>query len=161
MKKILTSLVVVVLFGFIEASGQTDCKITREVDKFTDKITIYTPVVSGIKASPVVLMKEIKNNDTTYYALFHLYGNSAYGKGCYVIFEDGEKWAKEDVSVNTKYIVSGRYLYQATVTLGWEDVQRLIAYRVTDIRLHDSQIEIKDKNSDNFICAAKKVIDAE
>lgn len=156
-KIILMVALVIVSFS---VSGQTDCKITREVDKFTDKIAIYTPVVSGLKASPVVLLKQITKEDTSYYAMFHLYGNSAFGKGCYVIFDDGEKWAKEEVSIKTSYIISGRYLYEAIVTLGWDDVQRLINHKVTDLRLHDSKIEIKEKNSDNFICAAKKVIEA-
>lgn len=143
----------------INALGQTECKVSKEVDKFTDKTSVYTPMVSGLKASPVVLIKQTSKDDTSYYAMFHLYGNSAYGKGCYVIFEDGEKWTKEDANIKTTYVTYGRYLYQCIVTLSWEDVQRLIKHKVTDLKLYDSQIEIKDKNSDNFICAAKKVIE--
>lgn len=151
-------LVVIVLLLVASAQAQTECTIKRDVDKFTDKITIYTPMISGLKASPVVLVKQISKDDTIYYAVFHLYGNSSYGTGCHVIFDDGEKWNKEEVKIETAYFTSGIYLYSAIVMLGLEDVQRLVEHRVTDIKLHDSQIEVKEKNSNNFLCAAKKVI---
>ena len=56
-----------VLFYSIIVNGQSDCKTVTDVDKFTGKVSIKTPVECSFGLCPLILGKVINKVDTTYY----------------------------------------------------------------------------------------------
>jgi hypothetical protein len=157
MKKIVTCFLLV---SSLCSNAQKGCDVVKDVDKFTEQISIKTPLECGFKICPLIFGKLIKKEDTTYYLHFYLKSSSASytAKGIYVIFEDGEKWIKEDAVIETSYASSGLYSYRSQLNLSHSDIERLSKFRITDIRLWQIDYEVTAQEGKNLICSLEKVM---
>ncbi len=132
-----------VVGGLTYPEGYFCSKIEKEVDKFEDKISFYSPTAGGIS-----LIKSINKGIETYFVEFETNGETANvsKKGLFVLFSDGTKWAKEDADINVKVTDDARYMYSAFVEVKKEDIEIFKTHIITDNRLYiyDRVIKVDD-----------------
>lgn len=149
-----------VLFICGITKAQTDCKTITDIDKFTGKISIKTPLECGFEMCNFILGKVVDKTDTTYYLFISLKSTYRdYGaRGAYLLFEDEERLVKEEQKIDVSFISGNTYRYSTFLMLSKDQAERLAKHKIKAARLYTIEIEVK--NQDAFICSAKKVIDS-
>lgn len=151
---------------FQYVSGQKEredgeCKINYEKDKFTGQVKIYTPITTKMGISPLIFYKMIGSEDTTFYLAIYTYSSIGdYGTtGVYIIFEDGERWIKEEAKIRVDYISSYNYSYVTQIRVHEGEIEKLKTKKITDVRLgRSAEKKIESKDAEKFICSLNRVL---
>ena len=144
--------------SFTFAAGQNCAKqLKRDEDKFTGKITYYTPLLK-----PASIMKVIENGAATYYLILKAPG-STYNvgeKGVYILFENKEKMMWEDEEVDPKIssrLYGSDYDYSSFIKLNEEELNKLISNRITDFKLYIYEKEMGEGDGKKFQCLVEAI----
>lgn len=135
-------------------------KIEREIDDFTDEVSLNTPRVVNRGSSSIILYKIVKNSKVVYYM-----GLSAYGltvnigiSGVIILFEDGTKMNKPSEEIDVDTSDSG-FEYSAFITLTEAEVQMLSAKKIKKYRLYIYDGEVNSEDANQFAEYVKCIID--
>lgn len=115
--------------------------VTRKVDDFSEKVTIYTYYKNSVG-----LYKIVENDKVTNYLTLKCIGYSCVvdGTGAYVIFEDGTKWQNISVDIDCDASIEGSgYGYSALCRLSEKDLQLFATKKVKKFKLYI----FEDKNT--------------
>lgn len=120
--------------------------LVREIDSFTNEITIRTPLLKTIS-----LTKIINKKGTFYYLSIDIDDNflSVKGDDFYILFQDGSKFyrkAKIDVDVNK----SGGYRYSVFVSVSPIELQQFCKKKIEKIKLYIFDRDVINE-SDSFL----------
>ncbi len=135
----------------VGAFSQELCaKIETEIDKFTGERNFTSPILDDVH-----FIKSIKSGRTVYYLSLSTIGSTpSYGKGVYVLFNDGSKISKpleeNDVDVN-----SGRgFDITAFISLNPSDIKMLSEKVISDFRIYiyDQKVLEGEKYRSYFKC---------
>jgi hypothetical protein len=137
--------------------GTDTCDITREVDDFTNEVTLRSPMISPFaRASdavfyPIGINKYINKNVVTYYLSLetHSVSVSSGNKGVIVLFTDGSKWQRpsEKVDVN---VDDHHFRYSAFIRLSAADLQVFSNKQIKKYRLYIYDEELTSEFADQF-----------
>ena len=161
--KILITLILVITSGCYSSSSLSSSssslfnndpcsKITRTVDKFTDEVTIRSPLLEKISFTKV-----INNIEEVIYLRISVHG-STLNYGCYgvtLLLENGEKILWKDEEVDTDYDSYGNsWKYKSFTRLTNEEIEKIITNPITDVKLYiyDSSIGNSEKFSSYLNC---------
>lgn len=131
-----------------------NCKgIKEEIDKFTGEKTYNTTYLA-----PIVLIKNIKGVDTTYYVSINMTKSSSNyeASGAYILFQNGDKIIKEGQKVNCKYESgSDKYYYTAFFRIDIDDLSKFTTSPITDFKLYIYEDTIGKGNGNRIMEFAK------
>lgn len=134
------SLLFLLLFPMVCYSQETECsQVTREVDKFTDDVTIKTP------NNDIIFVKLINGTAEEYYLIF--YCNSTdyevEAKGLIILLSDSTKIKKPDAVI--KYFMpedlTKDYVCSTYFRLTEEELKRVSESTITDYRMNTIDTE--------------------
>ena len=130
-----------------------DSDIERNVDEFTNEITINTV----IKEDGVMLYKYINKGVVTYYLSLEVEaGNVHYGiRGVTVLFTDGTKWTKPLEKVKLNY--RSGFHYSSFIQLTSTDLQLFSSKFIKAYRLYIYDTQVYKSEAANFIIGVYKV----
>ena len=145
------------VLGGIEYPEGYLCKhIEEKKDKFTDDITLRSPISEDISFTKVIN----KGNVTTYIRL-EAYGSTAcVGKtGVIILFKNGDKLEFPTEAISADVNSGGKgFMYSAFISLKPEDIKILSEQEISDIRLYifDKAIVYGKKYKEYLKCIAQK-----
>jgi len=126
------------------------CKenITKEVDKFTKKVTYYSPILERLSYS--------KSGKSTYLSI-NVPGSTlnTNEKGLILLLNDGSKISRPNEKISVSY--SDGYRYSAFILLSPIEIQRIIKNPITDVKLYiyDAEVFNPEKYSEFLKCLTK------
>lgn len=134
MKKIL---LILLFISYGKCFSQSCSSVNKKVDKFTGKVTYMSPVISpSHSATPSIVF--LKDDSTIFLSLSGV-GSSlrVSKKGVYILFDNGEKINREDVTIDVKPNEnSGWWTYSAIFKLSNKEIELFKKYLLTDFRLY-------------------------
>lgn len=126
-------------------------RIERDVDEFTGKITINSPMSSGHSISNVILYKNILKGKIVYYLSLRTIGSTlnVREKGVYIIFSDGTKWSRPTEEIEVEADKNG-YEYSAFITLSANDLLTFSGKGIRKFRLFIYDESVNSADADKF-----------
>lgn len=108
-------------------------KIQEIKDKFEDKVTFYTPTENGISFTKIV-----EKGKTFIYLSVKVNGSTlnVSEKGLAILFGDGTKFNKPEVSIDTKVSSGSGYVYSAFIQLTQAEIKLFTENNITDTRVY-------------------------
>ena len=132
-------------------------RIEREVDEFTDKIGLHSPLIGvGYSIAPLRIHKYIAKSNTVYYLSLTAYGATVVvdGTGIIILFTDGSKLIKSDEEIDVDVSDEG-YEYSAFITLTQSDLTTLSTKQVKKFRLYIFDEEVESSEAEKFMVYVK------
>lgn len=132
-------------------------KLIRNVDEFTDKIEISTP----LNINPSITKYVHSNGKTEYY--LYITAKDSYcsvgGTGLIILFKDGTKFKKPNAKIETNYYGYGDdYTYSAFIKLSLKEVKLFSEKEITKFRLEIFDETINETDAITFKSTAKCLI---
>lgn len=150
MKKILITLFLCV-FNILAFSQENACidKLIRNVDEFTDEVSIETPHYIKPNITKVIL----KNGKTEYYLYLSLHDSycTVSGSGLTILFTDGTKFNKPNVSVDCDYYGGDEYTYSSFVKLMQNEVITFSQKQIKKYKLYIFDENMPEHNAIDFM----------
>jgi hypothetical protein len=139
------------LIVFISFTFICNAQIKRTVDKFSGKITLSSPLTSGLSLYPCCIFKVINQDNIYYYLFLSCNGSSCVvdGKGVTVLFTDGTKWYDPYIKIDIK-AASGYFVYSAVIPLSASDLEIFTEKSISDYRLYIFDARLNDKHGNQF-----------
>jgi len=125
-------------------------KIERNVDDFTGKIKINSPMSSDYEISPMIIYKYINNGKTTYTLYLRANGSTLNvgESGVIILFEDGSKWTSQTkIDVDA---ASYGYNYNAYINLTSNDLSKFLDKKIDKYRLYIYDEEVDSSEAEKF-----------
>lgn len=158
--KNINSVLLVLLVAVLSANSQEDCSpfLQKERDKFTDQVTIYTPL-----SSPLIMNKVILKGIPIYYLSITVTGSTITvgKKGVSVLFSDGTKLLRPNEEIDSKVSSDGSgFEYSCFVELKKSEVEVLSKKKITDVKLYIYDREIESSVASKFTCTTAAILKA-
>jgi len=161
MKRLMFVLVMFMISSVSLISQDIDTTITknikREVDQFTNEITISSPLLKSI-----YFEKVINNTKTSFYLWLRAFGlTHTNGEGVIIIFDDGTKWSKPTQKIN---VTTGppndwnAYEYSAFISLTSNDLKILSTKKISQYRLYIFDNALGSKSSEEYMLYIKTIM---
>ena len=130
-----------------------DLYIERNVDEFTNEITINTET----KLDGVTLYKYINKGIISYYLSLEVEASSVhYGiRGVTVLFTDGTKWFKPSEKVKLNY--RSGFHYSSFISLSQTDIQLFSSKFIKAYRLYIYDTQVDKSEAVDFLIGVYKV----
>ena len=134
-------------------------KIEKEKDEFTGELKFNSPIMNGIKISPIIIYKYINKGKAVYYLSLMTYGNTfnINKTGVIILFKDGTKWTRaSEIDVDTE---SYGFKYSAFISLTTADLTIFSTKKIKKFRLYIYDEEVNSSDSDKFKLFTKCIKD--
>lgn len=145
--------IIILLLLNYSIQGQNCKGVEEKIDKFTGEKTFNTTYLA-----PIVLIKNVKDNDTTYYVAVNMEKSSSNydASGVYILFQNGDKIIKEDQKVNCKYSSTiDKYNFTAFFRIDYDDLKKFVTSPITDFKLYVYEDSIGKGNGNRIMEYAK------
>jgi hypothetical protein len=144
--------------AYLDSALTAELKSRREVDEFTDQISIDCPVL-GNPLSTMHLIKNINKNKAVYYIDLMTQGSTVFvgWKGAILLFTDGTKLKKPNAKIDIEVSDYG-YRYTAFIPLTQADMKVLSSKTIDKFRLSIFDGAVNSKDAGMFRIYAKNMI---
>ena len=144
--------------AYLDSALTAEMKLRREVDEFTEQISIDCPVL-GNPLSTIHLIKYINKNKATYYIDLMTQGRTVFvgWKGAILLFTDGTKMKKPNAKINIEVSDYG-YRYTAFIPVTQADLKVLSSKNIDKFRLSIFDGPLSPKDAGMFKVYAKNII---
>lgn len=136
-------------------------KLDRRLDDFTGKISISTPVIYKSELSPVIMHKDIQNEQIVYYLSLNTKDRtlSTNNSGVIILFTDGTKWSADE-KINVEAGDKRYYNYSVFIKLTDNDVIALSKKKINKFRLGIYDESVNSIFADKFMMFVNCLKDA-
>ena len=159
MKKLLLILLCLPMIGFGQDSSSDYCnRVIKDIDKFDDEITYYSPLQYPIKFRKVI---ESKNNTEKIYLSISVIGYTAnaFIKGVKVLLDNGKKLSWPDANIDSRVTDNAEFEYSCFIEINDEEIELLSNNLITDVRLYvyDKEIKSSSKYKEFLNCVKNNI----
>lgn len=137
----------------IELDSEILCaRIERNVDDFTNRISVNSPLMEGNQVASMILYKTIEGSETSHSLSLRTYGSTATvgESGAIILFQDGTKINKPTVNISIDTDSKG-FEYSAFIPLTEEELSILSAKEISKFRLYAYDEEIHSGEARKFM----------
>ena len=144
--------------AYLDSTLTAEMRSRREVDEFTNQISIDCPVL-GNPMSTIHLIKNINKNKSTYYLDLMTQGSTVFvgWKGAILLFTDGTKMKKPNAEIDIEISDYG-YRYTTFISLSHADLKVLASKTIDKFRLNIFDGEVNSKDAKMFKIYVKNII---
>jgi hypothetical protein len=150
MKSKLKQVITLLLLLFTSIANAQKCNIKKEVDEMSGVTTYLTTDMLKLK---LCIMKNIKENDTSNYAVIKVQSASSNysAKGYLVKFEDGAIFKDMNIDVDCTYESSYNFTMRSIVKVDPDFLQALMTKKIVKLQLDIYDEEVKEKDAIKII----------
>lgn len=144
--------------AYLDSTLTAEMKSRREVDEFTNQISIDCPVL-GNHMSTIHLIKKINKNVAVYYLDLMTQGSTLFvgWKGAILVFIDGTKMKKPNAEIDIEVSDYG-FRYTASILLTRDDLKVLSSKHINKFRLNIFDGAVNSKDAKMFRIYAKNLV---